>query len=142
MFIGQAFAAEVGAAAAPAAGAGDAFWFNMGLIAVMFVAFYFILIRPQQRRLREQQEMIDSLKKGDRVITAGGLVGKITKLTNDREVEIELAKDIKVTALRYTLQADIDKTPANASKKATKSESKSSDKDDKKDTKDDKSKKA
>jgi preprotein translocase subunit YajC len=74
----------------------------------MFIAFYLILIRPQQRRMKEQQVMIDALKKGDKVITAGGLMGKITKLTNDREVEVELAKDIKVKVLRYTLQVDND----------------------------------
>lgn len=111
MFIAKAYAAEaveVGSAIAPTvADAGvSAFWMNMGLIGVMFIAFYFILIRPQQRRMQEQQQMVDSLKKGDRVITAGGLIGKISKLTNEKEVEIELAKDLKVKVLRYTLQSD------------------------------------
>jgi preprotein translocase subunit YajC len=119
MFIASAYAAEaveVGSAAAAGGGA-NAFWMNMGLIAVMFVAFYFILIRPQQRRMQEQQKMVDSLKKGDKVITAGGLLGKISKLTNDREIEIELAKDVKVKALRYTVQIDTSDNEA-ISKKA------------------------
>jgi len=111
MFITEAFAAELGpvvgsAAESGTSGGASAFWFNMGMIAVMFVAFYFILIRPQQRRMKEQQKMLDALKKNDRVITSGGLVGKVIKLTNDREVEVELAKDVRVTALRYTLQID------------------------------------
>lgn len=119
MFISSAFAAEVGSAAATGtAGGASAFWFNMGMIAVMFVAFYFILIRPQQRRMKEQQAMIDALKKGDKVVTAGGFLGKITKLTNDREVEVEIAKDIKIKVLRYTLQVDNDPVaPAEKSEK-------------------------
>jgi preprotein translocase subunit YajC len=121
MFISSAFAAEaveVGSAVAPeaAAGGASAFWMNMGLIAVMFIAFYFILIRPQQRRMQEQQKMVDSLKKGDKVITAGGLLGKISKLTNEREVEVELSKDVKVKVLRYTLQ--VDSSEADLAKKA------------------------
>ena len=117
MFIANAYAAEIGSAvagASPAPAGGSSLLIQFGIFGLIFVAFYFILIRPQQRRMKEQQQMIDSLKKGDRVITAGGLIGKIVKLTNDREAEIELAKDIKVKALRYTLQADIDDTVANA----------------------------
>lgn len=102
--IDFAYAADAATTAAP--GAGDTFLFNIGLIAVLFVLFYVILIRPQQRRMKEQQTMLSALKKGDRVITSGGLVGKISKLTNDREVEIDLGGGTKVTALRYTLTLD------------------------------------
>lgn len=103
--ITLAHAADVASNAAAAPSASDTFMFNIGMIAVLFILFYIILIRPQQKRIREQQKTLDSLKKGDRVITAGGLIGKISKLTNDREVEVDLGA-VKVTALRYTLQLD------------------------------------
>ncbi len=83
--------AETAALAAEAPSAASAFAWNMGLIAVLVVMFYFLLIRPQQKRFKEHQEMVDALKKGDKVVTAGGLVGKVHKITkgND-EVEIDL----------------------------------------------------
>jgi len=90
----------VGDAAAPSAG--SAFAWNMGLILVLVVMFYFLLIRPQQKRFKEHKEMVDALKKGDKVVTAGGLVGTISKLTNDEEVEVDLG-GAKVTAVRNTL---------------------------------------
>lgn len=103
MLISVAMAADAAAATAPDAASGVTF--NLGMIAVLFVLFYVILIRPQQKRLKEQKTMLDGLKKGDRVITSGGLIGKISKLTSDYEVEVDLGS-VKVNALRYTLQAD------------------------------------
>lgn len=100
-------------AATPAAA--DTFWMNMGLIGVMFVLFYVLLIRPQQKRLKEQRDMLDTLKKGDAVVTAGGLVGTVSKLVSDTEVEIDLGGGTKVTALRYTIQMKMDDAkPAKA----------------------------
>lgn len=60
----------------------------------------FLILRPQQKRVKAHKEMIDSLKKGDTVITQGGLIGKISKIISDQEVEIEIAKDVKVKAVR------------------------------------------
>lgn len=114
--ITLAHAADAASSAAATPSASDTFMFNLGMIAVLFVLFYIILIRPQQKRIREQQKTLDSLKKGDRVITAGGLIGKISKLTNDREVEVDLGNDVKVTALRYTLQLDTPEDAAAAPK--------------------------
>ena len=59
-----------------------------------------MILRPQQKRVKAHKEMIDSLKKGDTVITQGGLIGKISKIISDQEVEIEIAKDVKVKAVR------------------------------------------
>lgn len=118
MFISVAHAAgEAGAMAAPAAA--DTFWMNMGLIGVMFVLFYLLLIRPQQKRLREQRDMLDTLKLGDAVVTSGGLIGKVSKLISDSEVEIDLGS-VKVVALRYTIQTKMDN--AAVTKPETKAE--------------------
>lgn len=101
MLISMAHAATDTAAVAP--GAADTFWMNMGLIGVMFVLFYLLLIRPQQKRLQEQRTMLDGLQEGDAVVTSGGLVGTVSKLISDTEVEIDLGS-VKVVALRYTIQ--------------------------------------
>ncbi len=66
---------------------------------LMFVIFYFLLIRPQQKRQREHREMIARLKKGDRVVTGGGLIGTIAALT-DQELVLEVSEHVKVTVLR------------------------------------------
>ena len=87
--------------------AADTFWMNMGLIGVMFVLFYVLLIRPQQKRLQEQRAMLDTLQKGDAVVTSGGLVGTVSKIISDTEVEIDLGS-VKVVALRYTIQTKMD----------------------------------
>ena len=64
--------------------------------------FYFLLIRPQQRRLKAHREMIGGVKKGDTVVTAGGLIGKVVKVTDD-EVEVELGAATKVRVVKSTL---------------------------------------
>ena len=96
--------------------AGSAFAWNMGLILVLVAMFYFLLIRPQQKRFAAHQQMVDALKKGDAVVTAGGLVGKISKLVNDTEVEIDLG-GTKVTAVRNTLT--VKDAPKTTSDKTT-----------------------
>ena len=70
-----------------------------------------MLIRPQQKRMKDHQAQIAAVKKGDRVVTGGGLLGKVTKVT-DSEVEVELGQGIKVTAVKSTLTQVID--PATA----------------------------
>jgi len=107
MFISTAIAQEVGSAVAAQPSMADAFWTNMGLIGLMFVLFYFLMIRPQQKRLKEQRAQLDSLKKGDKVVTGGGLYGTVSKIVSDTEVEIDLG-GAKVTALRYTIQNRLD----------------------------------
>ncbi|MGB1182456.1 MAG: preprotein translocase subunit YajC [Candidatus Puniceispirillaceae bacterium] len=73
---------------------------------LIFVVFYFFLIRPQQKRAKEHREMVNRLSRGDKVITSGGLVGKVTKAVDDQEtVEVEIAKDVKVNIMR-TMIAD------------------------------------
>ncbi len=92
-----------GAVAQPPSAA-SAFAWNMGLIVLLVVLFYVLLIRPQQKRFKEHQDMIGALKKGDKVVTSGGLIGKISKIDGDKdEVEVDLG-EVKVTALKSTIQ--------------------------------------
>lgn len=99
--------------------AGNAFAWNMGLILVLVLMFYVLLIRPQQKRFAAHKDMVNALKKGDKVVTGGGLVGTISKLTNDDEVEVDLGSS-KVTALRSTLTVKADAVVAAPKAKAEK----------------------
>ncbi|QLC22214.1 preprotein translocase subunit YajC [Parasphingopyxis sp. CP4] len=94
-------ATPVLAAAAPSGGAG-AFIIQLVPLLLIFVIFWFLLIRPQQKRMKDHRDMITAVKKGDRVVTGGGLLGKVTKVKDD-EVEIDLGGGQKVTALKATL---------------------------------------
>ena len=68
--------------------------------ALIFVIMYFLILRPQQRRVKQHQEMVTSLRRGDTVVTSGGLVGKITKVVDDAEVELQVADGIRVRQMR------------------------------------------
>ena len=99
MLESPAFAQAAGGAAA---NSGAAFFFQMVPLLAIFVIFWFLLIRPQQRRMKEHQTKIGAVKKGDTVVTGGGLVGKVTKV-EDQHVEIELAPQVRVRAVKATL---------------------------------------
>ena len=77
-------------------------WMGWLPIVGMIAIFWFLIIRPQMKRQKEHQEKIGGLKKGDRVVTAGGLIGKIVAVRDD-EVELELAQGVKVKAVRNTI---------------------------------------
>lgn len=93
------------AAAAPSAGA--SFFIQTIPLVLVFVIFWFLLIRPQQKRMKEHQAQIAAVKKGDRVVTGGGLIGKVTKV-GDTEVEVELGQGLRVQAVKSTLTQVID----------------------------------
>lgn len=88
------------AAAAPAAGPPG--WVQILPLLAMGVIFWFLVFRPQMRRQKEHQAKIAGLQKGDRVVTAGGLIGKIVRL-DDQYVDLELAPNVKVKAVRSTI---------------------------------------
>lgn len=111
MAYAQEVAADVEAAMPEAPSAANAFAWNMGLILVLVLMFYVLLIRPQQKRFNEHKAMLEQLKKGDKVVTSGGLVGKIDKMQGDDEVVVDLGNNIKVTALRHTISAKTEKPP-------------------------------
>lgn len=72
------------------------------MLGMIFVVFYFLLIRPQQQRLKAHREMIANLRRGDVVVTGGGLIGKITRIADD-EATIEIAENVRVKVLRSTI---------------------------------------
>ena len=90
---------------AQAAGGGDA----GGLISLLplvliFVVFYFLLIRPQQKKMKAHKALIGALRRGDRVVTGGGLMGTVTKVTSDTEIQVEIADGVRVRIVRSTIQ--------------------------------------
>jgi len=71
---------------------------------LIFVIFYFFLIRPQQKKIKEHKAMVNSLKRGDEVVTAGGLVGIVEKVYDDDKIDISIADNITVKAVQSTIQ--------------------------------------
>lgn len=111
MFSTPALAQTAGGAAASGGGAAI---MQMVPLILIFVIFYFLLIRPQQQAAKQQRAKIDAVKKGDSIVTGGGLIGKVIKVDGDT-VEVEIASGVKVKAVKSTL-ADI--TPLGLSKPA------------------------
>lgn len=78
---------------------------------LIFAIMYFLLIRPQQKKLKEHQEMVAALRRGDQVVTQGGIVGKVTKVKDDsNEIEVEIASGVTVRVIRSTVTAVMNKT--------------------------------
>ncbi|MEO0746187.1 MAG: preprotein translocase subunit YajC [Pseudomonadota bacterium] len=71
---------------------------------------YFLLIRPQQKKVKEHQQMVEALRRGDQVVTQGGLIGKVAKVKEDNEVEVELAEGVKVRVVKSTIAQVLTKT--------------------------------
>ena len=69
---------------------------------LIFVIFYFFLIRPQQKKVKEHKIMVENLKRGDKVITVGGIVGTIDRIIDDEKVEVEIAYNVKVEIIKST----------------------------------------
>jgi len=68
--------------------------------ALIFVIMYFLILRPQQKRVKQHQEMVKNVRRGDTVITNGGLIGKVTKVIDDDQLEIEIADDVRIRQMR------------------------------------------
>ena len=100
MFASPAFAQTTGTAAQ--GGGIAAMVVQMAPLILIFGIFYLLMIRPQQKRLKDQRALIDAAKKGDTVVTGGGLIGKVVKVDGD-EVEVELGPQVRVRALKATL---------------------------------------
>ena len=97
MFITPAFA--------QAAGGSDANSIMLQLLpfALIFVIMYFLILRPQQRRVKEHAEMVKNLRRGDTVVTNGGLVGKVTKVVDDDQVEMEIGDGVRIRQMRQMI---------------------------------------
>ncbi|MGZ3215840.1 preprotein translocase subunit YajC [Paracoccus sp. T5] len=103
MFVTPAYAQAAGGA-----GAGAAFAQFIPLI-LIFAIMYFLMIRPQQKRLKAHREMVASVKKGDQVVTQGGILGKVSAV-RDEELEVEIAQGVRVRVLRSTLAQVVSRT--------------------------------
>ena len=85
------------------------------LMVILFAIFYFLTIRPQQQKAKQHREMIDNVRRGDTVVTAGGLVGRVAKVKDDGEIMVEIADNVQVRVLKGTLSEVRAKTqPADA----------------------------
>jgi preprotein translocase subunit YajC len=70
---------------------------------LIFVIMYFLILRPQQKRVKTHQEMVKNVRRGDTVVTNGGLIGKVTKVIDDDQIEIEIADEVRIRQLRAML---------------------------------------
>ncbi len=77
---------------------------------LIFVIFYFLLIRPQQKRIKEHKAMVDSLNRGDDIVTSGGIVGKVVRVLEDDKAEVEIAENVTVKIIKSTVSQVISKT--------------------------------
>ncbi len=87
-------------------------------LVLIFAVFYFLLIRPQQQKQKETKAMLAQLKRGDRVLTGGGILGVVQRTKDNNEVEVEIAPNVRVTVLRDTITSVVSATPANDTKPA------------------------
>jgi len=93
---------EAWAQAGGGAGGGD-FLVQLFPLILIFVVFYFLLIRPQQAKVKAQREMLGGVKRGDRVVTGGGIIGLVTKVIGDNELQVELAEGVRVRIIKQTI---------------------------------------
>ncbi|MGD9864086.1 MAG: preprotein translocase subunit YajC [Pseudodonghicola sp.] len=77
---------------------------------LIFAIMYFLLIRPQQKKVKDHQAMVEALRRGDQVVTQGGLIGKVSKVKEDGELEVEIAEGIKVRVVKATIAQVLSKT--------------------------------
>jgi preprotein translocase subunit YajC len=104
MFVTPAFAQAAGTG-----GAAAAFSSFVPLI-LIFAIMYFLLIRPQQKKLKEHKAMVSALRRGDQVLTQGGIIGKVHKVNEDGILEVEIADNVRVRILRSTIAQVMAKT--------------------------------
>jgi preprotein translocase subunit YajC len=109
MFVTPAFAQTAGATGGAAAFA------QFLPIVLIFVIFYFLLIRPQQKKMKDHRAMVDALRRGDQIVTSGGIVAKVSKVQDDGMVEVEIADGVKVKVVKHTITQVLNKTEPAAS---------------------------
>ncbi|MDB5616003.1 preprotein translocase subunit YajC [Tardiphaga sp.] len=119
MFITPAFAQA-------AAAGGDTNSMLMSLLpfALIFVIMYFLILRPQQKKVKDHAELVKNIRRGDTVVTTGGLVGKVTKVVDDEQIEFEVADGVRVRQMR-TMIAGVRTKGEPAKDKAEKADIKS-----------------
>ena len=89
-------------------------------LVLIFIVFYFLLIRPQQKKAKDQRAMLDALRRGDRVVTGGGILGTVSKVVSPEEVEVDIASGVRVKVLRSTITSVLAKPDPAAAREAAK----------------------
>ena len=89
-------------------------------LVLIFVVFYFLLIRPQQRKTKDHKTMLDALRRGDRVVTGGGIIGTVARVENPEEVTVDIAEGVRVRVLRSTISSVLAKPDPAAAREAAK----------------------
>jgi preprotein translocase subunit YajC len=89
-------------------------------LVLIFVVFYFLLIRPQQRKAKDHKTMLDALRRGDRVVTGGGIIGTVARVENPEEVTVDIAEGVRVRVLRSTISSVLAKPDPAAAREAAK----------------------
>jgi len=120
MLISPAYAQDA------VAGAGGGLASMLPLV-LIFVVFYFLLIRPQQKKMKQHKDMLEAIRRGDKVVTGGGIIGTVTKVGNDDELTVEIADNIKVKVKRSMVSELVSKTEPASGEGASKEESKEGD---------------
>ncbi len=105
MFITPAYAQTAGAG-----GLETILYGPIPMMVALFAIMYFLIIRPQRQRMKQHQELIANLRRGDTVVTSGGLIGKVSKVVDDGELQVELSEGIKVRLVRSMVQEVRSKT--------------------------------
>lgn len=98
MFITPAYAQAAGGA-----GGGGDLLISLFPLLLIFAIMYFLIIRPQNKRMREHREMVAALRRGDTVVTSGGIIAKVTKIVDDSEIVVELAEGVRARVVRSTI---------------------------------------
>jgi preprotein translocase subunit YajC len=86
---------------------------------LIFVVFYFLLIRPQQKKAKDHKSMLDTLRRGDRVVTGGGIIGTVARVDNPEEVTVDIAEGVRVRVLRSTITSILAKPDPAAAREAS-----------------------
>jgi preprotein translocase subunit YajC len=110
MFVTAAYAQD-----ATQAVGGAAALTQLLMFVPIILIFYFLLIRPQQKKAKEHRAMVDALRRGDQVLTQGGIVGKVAKVQDDGLIEVEIADGVKVKVIKHTIAQVMNKTEPAAS---------------------------
>lgn len=97
MFITPAFAQD----AATAMGANENFIISLLPFVAIFVIMYFLILRPQQKRVKTHREMINNVRRGDTIVTSGGIIGRVTKVIDESELQVEVADNVRIRVARH-----------------------------------------
>ena len=97
-------------------------------LVLIFIVFYFLLIRPQQKKQKDHRAMLDAVRRGDRVVTGGGILATVSKVVSPEEVEVDLAPNVRVRVLRSTISSVLAKPDPAAAREAARDKDKAKEK--------------